>query len=64
MADKIDYQLALTRACIAYAEFTGSCPLEMHDVDMDCENSCQSTIETCDQIAAECWQKYFLSEGG
>ena len=55
MADKVDYQLALTRACIAYAEFTGSCPFDMHDQDMDCEN-------LCDDNTAKCWQKYFLGE--
>jgi hypothetical protein len=55
MSDKVDYQLALTRACIAYAEFTGSCPLDMHDQVIDCEQ--------CEDNSAKCWQKYFLGEG-
>ena len=46
---------ALTKVCIAYAEFTGSCPLDMHDMDMDCEK--------CDDNAGKCWEKYFLREG-
>ena len=43
-------------ACIAYAEFTGSCPEDMNDVYMDCEN-------VCDNNAAKCWEKYFLGDG-
>jgi hypothetical protein len=47
------YLSALEKACIAYAEFTDSCPFDMHGYEMTkCKN--------CDNNAIECWQKYFL----
>ena len=57
MADDNGYLSALKKACIAYAEFTGSCPFDMHNCEL-------AKCRDCDDNAAECWQKYFLWEGG
>ena len=45
---------ALVKACKYIEKITGNCPLEALDYDMNCEEKCNSTIQSW-----ECWYNYF-----
>lgn len=50
MDDKI-VENALLLACMKLSQFTGSCPLDTFDYDMQCGEKCYSGIEH------KCWQQ-------
>ena len=37
-------------------EITGSCPLDIFDYDLDCENKCEQEID------GKCWAEYFRNK--
>lgn len=38
---------ALDKACKLVADYSGSCPLDNYDIDLDCEDRCESNTKDC-----------------
>lgn len=53
-----DLNKALMTACQAIADFTGSCPYDTYDCNLDCEEGCNSAD------AKLCWYRYFTEKAG
>ena len=41
------HKKALDKACKLVADCSGSCPLDSYNIDLDCENRCESITEGC-----------------
>lgn len=50
-AEKLDE--ALDKACELISEYSGSCPFDMFDKDISCQESCTNN-------AKKCWREYLL----
>ena len=50
-AEKLDE--ALDKACELISDYSGSCPFDMFDKDIDCQESCTNN-------AKKCWKEYLL----
>ena len=47
-------KIALNKACTLIDDITGSCPLDMFDCKVDCDN--------CTDCTCQCWVKWALSK--
>ena len=46
---------ALDKACELLERFTGSCPLDSFDVDLNCNNKCENQM-------VECWKEWLTKD--
>lgn len=55
-----EYKAALKKACSALADFTGTCPHDLHGW------KCLATLdcELCKSQLTECWEQYFIQADG
>lgn len=49
------HKKALDKACKLVVDYSGSCPLDRFDIDLDCENRCESNLE-------DCWKVWCLQD--
>ena len=50
-AEKLDK--ALDKACDSISDYSESCPFDMYDKDMNCQESCTNNTE-------KCWREYLM----
>lgn len=59
LANLIEYcskmEKALEKSCQLVFQYSGSCPLDVFDYDMNCYNECENQY-------CECWKMYFMTK--
>lgn len=49
------HKKALDKACKLIADYSGSCPLDSYDINLDCEDRCESNTK-------DCWKAWCLQD--
>lgn len=49
------YKKALDKACELVADYSGSCPLDGYNIDLDCEDRCENNMK-------DCWKVWCLQD--